>query len=504
MSLLTLKSLSLTLGAPLFANLDLTLNASDRLGLVAANGRGKSSLLRLIAEGGEPTSGEITTARGLKTALLEQDVPEGLLAGTVREAACARLDPETLDYESWRAEIALDDMGVPEEMRDRPLGSLSGGWQRLVMLAGAAVVEPDLLLLDEPTNHLDLARIGQLEAWMATRPKGMAVIVTSHDRAFLDAVTTRTLFLRPEASRDFALPYTPARAALEEADAADERQHAGEMKRAKQLRKQAAKLKNVGINSGSDLLTVKSKQLRERAEKMEDAARPAHREASAGAIRLDSSGTHARALVSFEAGEITTPDGRVLYKMPKAWIEPGDRVVLLGPNGAGKSRLIEAVRAAVRGEGPGIRTAATLLPGEMGQSLDQLAAFRTPMDAVTRTSSAGDARARAALAGAGIAIDLQTAPMSSLSGGQRSRLALLLLRLTGPNFYLLDEPTNHLDIEGQDALQDELLAQDAGCLLVSHDRAFVRAVATRTWSIEAGKLVERDDPGPVLEALARG
>ncbi|SDF87956.1 ABC-F family ATP-binding cassette domain-containing protein [Alloyangia pacifica] len=504
MSLLTLKSLSLTLGAPLFEGLDLTLNPGDRLGLVAANGRGKSSLMRLIAEGGAPTSGEIATARGLKVALLEQQVPGALLGQSVRTAACARLDPEMVDYESWRAEIALDDLGVSEELRDRPLGALSGGWQRLVLLAGLAVTEPDLLLLDEPTNHLDLARIGQLQDWLAALPARCGIIVTSHDRAFLDAATNRTLFLRPGGSRDFALPYSQARAALDEADAADARQFAGEMKRARQLRQQAAKLKNVGVNSGSDLLTVKSKQLRERAEKLEEAARPAHAEQSAGRIRLDSSDTHARALVSFEAADVVAPGGRVLYRMPKMWIAPGDRVVLLGPNGAGKSRLIEAVRAACRGNAGPIRTAATLKAGEMGQGLDQLDGFCSPMEAVTQLSSGGDARARAALAGAGIGIDLQTRPLDALSGGQRARLVLLMLRLTKPTLFLLDEPTNHLDIEGQEALQGELLSQGAACLLVSHDRAFVRAVATRVWSIEAGRLVERDDPEPVLERLMAG
>ncbi|SLN58636.1 ABC-F family ATP-binding cassette domain-containing protein [Roseisalinus antarcticus] len=501
MSLLTLKSLSLTLGTPLFAGLDLTLERGDRLGLIAANGRGKSSLLRLIAEGTEPTSGEITTARSLKTALLAQDTPPALRDATAREAALSRLDPETLDYESWRAEIALDDLGVPEDLRDRPMQTLSGGWQRMALLAAAIVTEPDLLLLDEPTNHLDLARLGQLEAWIAALPRDTGVIVTSHDRAFLDAVTTRTLFLRPETSRSFPLPYSAARLALDEADAADGRHFDNEMKRAQQLRKQAAKLKNIGINSGSDLLITKTKQLSDRAAKMEAAARPAHRDESAGRIRLESSGTHARALVSIDEGVLTAPDGRALYCLPRAWIEPGDRIVLLGPNGAGKSRLIARIRRAIDGGSEGVRTAAAVRLGEVDQHLSLLDAFATPMEAVTRTFTGGDARARALLAGAGLRIDLQTGPMSALSGGQRARLAMLILRLAEPNFYLLDEPTNHLDIEGQEALQAELARQGAACLLVSHDRAFVRAVAERVWSIENGRLVEHETPDRVFDRL---
>ena len=124
-----------------------------------------------------------------------------------------------------------------------------------------------------------------MQAWLKALPRDAAVIVASHDRAFLDAVTTRSLFLRIEASRMFALPYSQAREALEVADEADGRRFENDLKQADQLRRQAAKLKNIGINSGSDLLVMKTKQLKDRAEKIEAQARPAHKEGSAGAIR---------------------------------------------------------------------------------------------------------------------------------------------------------------------------------------------------------------------------
>ncbi len=118
----------------------------------------------------------------------------------------------------------------------------------------------------------------------------------------------------------------------------------------------------------------------------------------------------------------------------------------------------------------------------------------TPFAAIARHFDVGDQRAYALLAGAGIGIDLQSAPLQTLSGGQKARLAMLILRLTQPNFYLLDEPTNHLDIEGQEALETELLAHDATSLLVSHDRTFVREIGTRFWLIEGRRLVEAEDP----------
>lgn len=497
MSLLAVKDLALTLGQPLFSDLSFTLAPGDRLGLIAANGRGKSSLLACLAGRIAPSAGQITRARGLTVALVPQELPAALLPLTPRQAVAAALPPDQAE-DLWRAEIALDDLALPEDLRDRPLQGLSGGGQRLVLLACAAVVDPDLYLLDEPTNHLDLARIGQLQRWLAALPRGAAAILTSHDRAFLDAVTTRSLFLRPGACPHFALPYSRARAALDQADQAEARRFDQDLARAGQLRRQAAKLKNIGINSGSDLLTLKTRQLTERAEKIEASARPAHRARSAGAIRLDASEARARALVTLEDAVIRAPDGRALLRSGRLWIAPGDRVVVLGPNGAGKSRLLQAVAeaaltAAADPSAP-IRTAAAVQLGILDQMLDQLPPAETPF-ALVSGRARDDALARSTLAGAGIAPDWQTRPVAALSGGQKARLALLLLRLARPNLFLLDEPTTHLDIEGQEALEAELLAQGAACLLVSHDRAFVRAVGNRFWQIRPAR------PLPVLDEV---
>ena len=499
MSLLAVKSLSLTLGQTLFSDLSFTLMPGERLGLVAANGRGKSSLLHCLAGALEPTAGDITRARGLTVGHVTQDVPAGLLRLTLREAVASALDREVAETESWRVEVTLDGLQVPESFREERLSDLSGGWQRTALLARAAVTDPDLFLLDEPTNHLDLGRIGKLTDWIASLPRQVGVIAASHDRAFLDDVTGRTLFLRTEKSRLFALPYSAARAALAEADEADARAFDNRMKEAEQLRKQAAKLKNIGINSGSDLLTIKTKQLKERADKIEQAARPAHQERSAGAIRLSNSGTHAKALVSLNDAAIATPDGRPLFSTGQKWIERGDRVVLLGANGAGKTQMVEAVRRACLGEEAAIRTVPTLVLGHSDQGLAQLPDKATPFDLVSRLAS-GDHATRSLLAGVGVRADRQEQPVATLSGGQKARLAMLLLRLTQPNFYLLDEPTNHLDIEGQEALETELLAHGATCLLVSHDRSFIRAVGNRFWLIERKKLVEVEDPEAFFQA----
>ncbi|WP_026792294.1 ABC-F family ATP-binding cassette domain-containing protein [Pleomorphomonas oryzae] len=506
MSLLNLRNLGVTFTSTLFSDLNLTVNAGDRIGIVAANGRGKSTLMKCIIGALDPTVGEITRARGLTIGMVEQDVRPALMAANFRDAVLDALPADHVDSESWRADVVLDGLEVPEPLREQPLKALSGGWQRLALIARAWVSEPDVLLLDEPTNHLDLAKIALLESWLNALPRDMPVLLASHDRAFLDAVCNRTLFLRPQNSQAFALPYSRARLALDEVDAADIRRYDRDMKTAEQLRRQAAKLKNIGINSGSDLLVVKTKQLKERADKLEDAAKPAHLERSAGTIRLANRGTHAKVLVTLDDAAVTTPDGTLLFRTGKKFICQGDRIVLLGRNGTGKTRLVMMLRRAISDPSvtvDDIKATPSLVLGYGDQALADLDDRQSPHDTIAHRFDVGDQRARSLLAGAGMTIEMQGRPVAELSGGQKARLGLLVLRLKEPNFYLLDEPTNHLDIDGQEALEGELLAHAASCLLVSHDRSFVRATGNRFWLIDGRKLIETDSPEPFFEA-ARG
>lgn len=502
MSLINLQNLTLNLSIDLFRSLSLVVGEGERLGIVAANGRGKSSLMRVISGELEPTDGTVTRARGLKIGVVPQYVPQDWLEHTLYNVVLGGLDEDAQAHESWRVDIILDDLAVPAEMRERAMRALSGGWQRLALLARTQVAEPDLLLLDEPTNHLDLEKIRLVENWLCELPRSTAVVMCSHDRAFLDAVTKRTLFLRPENSQLYALPYSKARAALDEADAADARQYEKHMKTAQQLRKQAAKLNNIGINSGSDLLVVKTKQLKDRADKLEDAAKPAHLERSAGAIRLAGQSSHVRALVTIDGLDVVTPDNQLLYKTGRLWINPGDRIVLLGANGTGKTRLLTMVRNVITGtvaDSAFLKATPSLVLGYSDQALSELNDRHTPLETITRRFDIGDQKARSLLAGAGMNIDMQGKAVVHLSGGQKARLAMLVLRLAQPNFYILDEPTNHLDIDGQEALETELLNSEAACLLVSHDRSFVRNTGNRFWQIVKKKLIEVETPEAFFE-----
>jgi ATPase subunit of ABC transporter with duplicated ATPase domains len=500
--LINLQNLGATLREPLFSNLNLVIGAGDRIGLVAANGAGKSTLLRCIAGAHDPSDGAVKRARDVRVGHVEQELPPGLMQASLHDAVRSDL-PET---DHWRADLVLDEFGAPANLRERPLAQLSGGWRRLAMLARTWVDDPDVLLLDEPTNHLDLSKILMLETWLNALPKEIAVVVASHDRSFLDTTTNRTLFLRPERSQLYAMPYSRARAALDEADASQARRFEEDIKTAQQLRRQAAKLHNIGVNSGSDLLTRKTRQLKQRAERLETAARPAHEERPSGAIRLAHRASHAKVLMSFHDAHVQTPDGAPLFRTGKLFIRQGDRIVLLGANGAGKTCFLRLMKSAIDRETPedAVKATPSLVLGYGDQGLAELASDDTPLGAVTRPFDIGDQRARALLAGAGVGILAQEKPIGLLSGGQKARLAMLVLRLARPSFYLLDEPTNHLDIEGQEALEAELVREEASCLLVSHDRSFVRAVGTRFWIIDRRRLVEADGPEDYFASVARG
>jgi len=499
MPLISLRDVGVLSPHPLFQNLTMTVGETDRIGLIAGNGGGKTTLLRCLAGLADPTEGDIVRSRGMRVGYVEQDVPANLLALPLAEAVRRALPPAERDAEAWRVDVVLDDFAAPADLCERPLNALSGGWQRLALIARAWVTEPDALLLDEPTNHLDLAKIQLLERWIAACRVPM--VIASHDRRFLDACTTRTLFLRPGVSRSYAHPYTSARHLLAEDDATQQAKLAKETREVDRLRRNANELKNVGINSGSDLLLKKSKQLRERATALEERFASLHAERS-GDIRLASRGTHAKVMLALEGVDVATPDGRVLFRVGKLDVFQQDRVVLLGRNGVGKSQFVRLLRRALASEEvPGVRASPTIVTGYVDQLMSHLPDSATPHGFISDQFRPGDQRAVALLAGTGFSVEMQRRPIARLSLGQKARLGLLALRLTEPNFYLMDEPTNHVDIAGQERLEAEILAHDATSVIVSHDRAFVEAIGTRFLLIEAGRIAEVDTPDAFYRTL---
>ncbi|MBZ6077004.1 ATP-binding cassette domain-containing protein [Microvirga sp. WGZ8] len=502
MGFITLRNLAVLSPAPLFRNLTLTISERERIGVVAGNGTGKTTLLRCLAGLAEPTEGDVTLSRGLKVGFVTQNVPENLLDLSLHEAVMSGLDPAEREGNEWRADIILDDFGAPEAMRRQTLRTLSGGWQRLALIASVWVGEPDALLLDEPTNHLDLENLFLLERWIRESAGPIPMLIASHDRDFLDACTTRTLFLRPETSVTFSHPFGRARPLLADQDTAQANRNEKDRREIKRMRQNAGELRNVGINSGSDLLLTKAKQLKKRADALEEGLQAVHRDRS-GEVRLASRSTHARILISLQNVVVCKPDGEKLFEIPKLEVEQGDRIVLLGQNGAGKSQFVRLLHRAVRDPDahPTIRVSPTVVLGYTDQDLSQIPARDTPLGFILSAFRLGDQRSKALLAGAGFSIEQQQRPVGMLSPGQRARLGLLALRLTEPNVYLMDEPTNHVDIPGREALEAEILAANATGLLVSHDRRFIETIGTRFLLIEGKRVREVSSPDAFYSML---
>jgi len=494
MSLINLRGVGIVSPRTLFQGLDLTIHESDRIGLIAGNGAGKTTLLRCLARGAEPGIGEITHRRGLKVGVVEQDVPESLLGLSMAEAIRRALPAAEREDSAWKIGLVLDMLETPAAMRERLLSALSGGWQRLALIARVWVTDPDVLLLDEPTNHLDTQRLTVLENWINHSTEGVAMVIASHDRQFLDNCTNRTLFLRPDESRIYAHPFSGARMLLEDDDTAHETKLARDAKEAERLRRSARQLRNVGVNSGSDAWLKKSKQLASRADAIEQSLRPLA-DTRAGDIRLTNRGTHAKVLIALDHVAVATPNGQHLFDVGTLKIFQGERIVVLGANGVGKSMLVRLLRRAVEGETiPGITVSPSLVLGYVDQQMSQLPSDETLVGFVAGQFRLGDQRTVSVLAGTGFDYETQRRPIARLSSGQKARLGLLAVRLAEPNFYLMDEPTNHVDIAGQERLEAEILAHEATCVLVSHDRFFVRAIGTRFLRIEGGMISEVETP----------
>ena len=301
-------------------------------------------------------------------------------------------------------------------------------------------------------------RLMVLENWISHAADGVAMVIASHDRQFLDTCTNRSLFLRPEVSRIYAHPFSQARALLTADDEARETRLARDGKEADRLRRNAGQLKNVGINSGSDLLLKKSKQLNDRAEAIEQTLRPIAKTRS-GDIRLANRGTHAKVLITLDNVPITTPTGELLFRSGALRIFQHDRIAVSGANGVGKSQLVRLLHRATTAEEPvpGITASPTVIVGYLDQQMSQLPSEPTLHDFLTWKFRLGDQPSLRLLAGAGYDLDTQRRPIANLSPGQKARLGLLVVRLTEPNFYLMDEPTNHVDIAGQERLESEIL-----------------------------------------------
>ncbi len=506
---------------PVLADVSLGFDSDDRVGVVGVNGSGKSTFLRLIAGDERPDAGRIILADGVTVGYLPQNPPYAAEA-TVLEAVFAASDERTrllLDYERACGELATaggDDRRALERVSElgrqleasgaweletnvrtvlgrlgindtnARMGTLSGGQRKRVALARALIERPGLLILDEPTNHLDAETISWLEDYLA-RYSGALLLVT-HDRYFLDRVTTRIL----EVDRGVVQAFDGNYAYYLEKKDEQERGRAVEgQKREMLIRRELAWLRR-----GAKARTRKSKSRVERAESLiaqpKEAARAAL-DVSVGSTRLGKKVLELRHIKK-------SYGGRVLVEGFSRILTPGERVGVIGPNGAGKTTLLEIISGRVAPDAGSLEVGQTVRFGYYDQENRALDEGERVIDYIRAVAervetadgsfiTAGQMLERFLFTGA-----MQYAPIAKLSGGERRRLYLLRVLMGAPNVLLLDEPTNDLDIQTLIVLEDYLDGFPGNLIVVSHDRYFLDRTVEHIFRFEGGGRV-REYPG---------
>lgn len=481
----------------LFQNVSFTINGRDRIGIIGNNGSGKSTLLQCIAGIIEPQAGRITSPKGLKFGFIEQDIPKQLYDMSLCEVMHDAIPNYDKNHMAWKVDLTLDIFKAPALIRKKSIRELSGGWQRLALLARVVLSNPDILLLDEPTNHLDVAKIMVLEQWLNEQVNDIPMISISHDRNFLATCTNKTFFLRGTEVREYRYSYEQAKFLLKEDDEALAARRSKEIKEMNRLKRSAHELRQIGVNNYSASALKKSVQIAKRAEGIETQLTHVHNEEKR-AIKLSNSGIQAKKLVEITNLDISAPDKTLLFHIHQLDIMQGDRLIVFGLNGSGKSQflnhLYQANKTREDAKLNGIIITPTVKLAYIDQHLSHLPLAMNIHDYFNHELSLGDQKTTTALVNAGFPMSMHRTILTSLSHGQRTRIAFLMLHLMQPNFYVMDEPTNHLDIAGQEQLETEILEQGASSIIVSHDRVFTQAIGTKFYVIENKKLQQIDSP----------
>ena len=511
MTQLSVSGATVQFGAnTLFTDITFTAAKGDRWGIIGRNGTGKTTLFRLITGEQEPTSGTIARQPGLRVSLLEQHRDFGS-AATVWEAAAGQFadllalekslaeqsvkigelgeastpamlarydrDLEKFDREGGytfapRVDAVLHGLGFdPVEARNRPLAHLSGGERGRLGVARQLVSPADVLLLDEPTNHLDLDTTLWLEEYLRTSDK--TVLLISHDRAFLANVVDHVLHF--EGNSAFA--YTGGYASFVEQR---------EQQRLTQQRafdKQQKFIANQEDYVRRNLAGQNSKQAKGRRKRLERLPRLSSPIGSDGtmALRLNSGERGGDQVITADHASIGVAD-RVLIENFNTVLKRGDTVGFIGPNGAGKSTFLRTLLGENEVMAGELKLGGSITAAYYRQDLGQVPMNKTMYDVIADLRPLWERRqVQSHLARFGFSGDEVQRTATTLSGGERARLALAMIVLSRANLLILDEPTNHLDVESIESLEDALQEYDGTILLVSHDRELLRVLVNRVW-----------------------
>jgi len=519
---------------PVFADLSWEVHDDRVVGLVGPNGCGKSSILKAIVGEVRPSEGTIASRGGLTVGYLPQDVSfpdDTTVFDAVRAGARELLDveraladvehrlttPEVYEDEDALARVlheqeellerydhlggpgletrirgVLHALGFRDRDLDRPVDVLSGGQRKLVGLAAQAVNRPDLLLLDEPDNHLDLRGKTALERFL--RSYGGGVVLVSHDRYLLDLVVDEIVELEGGRLTRFPGNYSEYAVEKERARAQLEHRYADQQKEIGRLEQSAERLMTWGRVFDNEKSIKRARAILKRIERMDVIDRP-HQERRMD-LRLDGWRGSTKVLEVRELGKsFPPPDGAgasptIVLDGLDLLIRHGERVGLLGSNGSGKSVLFRLVLGDEAPTAGSIVLGPSIEIGYYAQEHETVDLDRSLVDNLRYAAGISETRAMQTLLRFAFTYEQARRPASDLSGGERSRLQLALIVLSGANFLLLDEPTNNLDIRSAEILEEALETFEGTVLVISHDRYFLDRTVGRIVELDRGRLTE--------------
>ena len=500
----------------LFSDVSFTVAPGERWGIVGRNGTGKTTLFRLLTGELEPTRGSIARAPGLRVSLLEQHRDYGA-ATTVWEAAAGELaellalerslveqaaqlahdsspqalarygeDLERFEHEGGYAVTARIDAVLhglefdPAQARVTPLSALSGGELGRLGLARQLMTTADVLLLDEPTNHLDLETTRWLEQYLAASER--TVLLVSHDRAFLAATVDHVLHLEGGSATPYAAGYADFVAQRAERRAAQQRA----------FEQQQRTIAHEKDYIARNIAGQNSKQAKGRRKRLDRLPRLSPVIGADGTMALrfevaDRGGDQVLTAKNVSVGVGT----RTLVERFSGTLERTGVLGILGRNGAGKSTLLRALLGEHPTESGDLRLGASITAGYYRQDLSQVPLDRTLYEVIETLRPKWErGQIQGHLGRFGFSGQEVLRRADSLSGGERARVALAILMLSRANLLVLDEPTNHLDVESIEALEDAIEGYDGTVILVSHDRALLRALTTRIWVLHERRMTE--------------
>jgi ATP-binding cassette, subfamily F, member 3 len=490
--MLTIADISKSYGTrTLFSDVSLFIARTDRLGLVGPNGAGKSTLFSLILGEEKPDTGTIEWERGADFGFLPQEsAPAG--EETILHIATSgkKLEPTDDDYDidytlEPRAKKILAGLGFKEGDADKMAKTFSGGWVMRAHLARLLVAEPALLLLDEPTNHLDLEALLWFQDYLTRYPGGLVVI--SHDRAFLNALCTGMLELRAGTLHYYHGNYDNF---LQEKEARKDQQAAAYKNQQREIAHLQKFVDRFGAKAS---MASRAKSKEKQIERLQEVAVEEPTE-ELKRIHFKFPQPPRSGLKVIELEHVQQAYGNhVVYRDLNFTAERGQRIVLVGPNGAGKSTLLKILADVIPIQG-GVRDlGSNVVVGYFAQNrLDnlrpELTVFENVMELRTNENQLTEQQARAILGAFLFRKDDVHKPISVLSGGEKSRLALARLLVKPPNLLLMDEPTTHLDIASIDALIGALKNYEGTLIFISHDVHFIRQLAQNVLHVHSGRL----------------